>query len=294
MGDRQAARHTDDDLLARIRAALPGLAPTQQILARAALSDPIGTAQLTITRWAETTGTSPATITRFYHQLGLDSYAQLRLQLATAASEATPAHRQALTGDVTARDSLAEVVGKLAAAESQVISETSRLLDVDALERVVAAIAAARQVIGFGVGAGGSVADYLQHKLRSLGVAAIAFTDQTSALFATANAGPGDVVVVISQTGATRDSASLLAEARLRGCTTVGITANTRSALASDCDLVLSSVSSDSSFRTGALRSRSGEVFIVDCISTGLVVATHDRSMAALSRVQDAAHRHDH
>lgn len=283
----------DDDLLARIRAALPGLAQAQQTLGRAALSDPHGTAQLTITRWAEVTGTSPATITRFYRALGLTSYAQLRLRLATAAREAAPTERRALSGDVTAGDSLAQVVGKLAAAESQVISETGRLLDIEVLDRAVTAIAGAGQVISFGVGAGGAVADYLQHKLRSLGIAAIAFTDQSSALFTTAHAGPGDVVIVISQTGSTRDSGSLLREARLHRCTIVGITANTRSALAAECDLVLSVVGSESSFRTGALRSRSGEVFIVDCISTGLVVSTYDGSMAALARVQDAGHRHD-
>lgn len=274
--------------LAEIRAALPSLPPSQEALAQLALADPIGAARLTITEYAQRTGTSAATVTRFYRQLGLQSYGQLKLELATAAQELVGRPDQAVSGDITRDDSLDQIVQKLGKADALTVEETTSRLDRDALEKTVAAIAAADQVITFGVGTSSTVAAYLQHKLRSLGVKAIAFADRHSALIGVGQAAAGDVIVAISRSGTSAETLEVLEEARRRDATSIVITANPRSAAARQADAVLVTVNSESEFRTGMMNSRIADMCLADCISIGLAVLHHDHSVAALSRTAEA------
>lgn len=274
--------------LGEIRAALPGLPPSQEALAQLALADPIGAARLTITEFAQRTGTSAATVTRFYRQLGLQSYGQLKLELATAAQELSGRPDQTISGDITPDDSLDQVVQKLGKADALTVAETTARLDRDALETTVAAVAAADQVITFGVGTSSTVAAYLQHKLRSLGVKAIAFADRHSALIGVGQAVTGDVIVAISRSGTSSETLEVLAEARRRELTSVVITANPRSPAARNADAVLITVNSESGFRTGMMNSRVADLCLADCISIGLAVVHHDHSVSALSRTAEA------
>ena len=274
--------------LAEIRAALPTLPPSQEALAQLALADPIGAARLTITEYAQRTGTSAATVTRFYRHLGLQSYGQLKLELATAAQELSGRPEQTVSGDISPDDSLDQVVQKLGKADALTVAETTSRLDREALQRTVTAIAAADQVITFGVGTSSTIAAYLQHKLRSLGVKSIAFADRHSALIGVGQAGAGDVIVAISRSGTSTETLEILAEARRHGVTSVVITANPRSAAARDADAVLVTVNSESGFRTGMMNSRVADLCLADCISIGLAVLHHDQSVAALSRTAKA------
>lgn len=287
MADEPVARPRGTSFLSEIRASLPALPPGQAAVAKAALADPLGVSQLAITSLAELTNTSPATVSRFCRDIGLDSYAQLRLHLAAAAQQLHEQARGAgITGDIARNDSLADATAKVAHADARTVADTANQLGIDELAAVVGHIARAREVLAFGLGSSGVIASYLQGKLRSLGIPAIAFSDGHGALMSAAQSGPRHVVIAISHTGATADAVGVLNQARDRGATTVAITANPRSGLAATADLTLSTVASETSFRTGALRSRVADMVVVDCICVGVALRRYDASVAALSRVE--------
>ncbi|NIK61125.1 MurR/RpiR family transcriptional regulator [Kribbella shirazensis] len=277
--------------LTHVQAVLEGMPRAQQRLGRFAVEHPIAAAQMTITELADSLGTSPATVTRFYRALGLSSYSQLRLELATAAEDRGRAGRDELSGDIHADDSLGTIIEKMTAAYAQMIIESGRFLDAGDLERVARAILAARQVRIFGMGGAGSVARYLQGKLRSLGVPAIAFRDPREAVIDMANAEAGDVFLVISQSGAAEDAEHVLAEAVAREALTVALTSDPGSSIGGRADIVLRSVVREETLRTGVLSTRHVEMWLADCLSAAVLVCRFDESRTALTRVNEALGR---
>lgn len=284
--DRTAGQ-TGSSFLAEVRAALPALPAAQAAVARAALADPAAVSQLSITELASLSGASPATVTRFCRDLGLASYAQLRLRLA-ASAELLKGDGGGLTGDIARGDLLADVVRKVARSDAHTVEDTVDQLDVTVLATVVDRVARARDVEIFGAGTSGAVGTYIQSKLRSLGIPAVAFTDTDNALMSVAQAGPKHVVLAISHTGATVDAYRVIREAGRHGACTVAITSNPRSALAMLADFVLPTVGSEATFRTGVLRSRTADMVVADCLCVGLALRRYDASVAALGRVERA------
>ncbi|MGD7705885.1 MurR/RpiR family transcriptional regulator [Microlunatus sp. Y2014] len=275
-------------VLATIRATLPTLSPSQQALARLAVADPQGVARLTITEFASRVGSSAASVTRLCRSLGLESYAELRMGLAVAGQQVEDAGGGALAGDLTADSSLSEVIDQLADLDARSIHETARLLDVDALEAVVNAIAAGGHVYTMGAGSSHVVAIYLELKLRSLQVATTTFIDTPSALIGISLARPGDVVLIVSPTGIATEVEPMFAEAGKRGCVTATITGNSKSPAAESADHVFLTVQGESRLRTGVLSSRITELFLADCVASGVVIRRHDQSIIALAAVEEA------
>jgi hypothetical protein len=91
---------------------------------------------------------------------------------------------------------------------------------------------AGKRIEFFGVGNSGIVAQDAQHKFFRLGVNTIAYSDGHMQVMSASLLGPGDCVVVISNSGRTRDLMDACDIARRNGATTIVITA-TGSPLAS-------------------------------------------------------------
>lgn len=278
-------------LLATLRAALPGLPPAQQRLARLALADPYSVGRLTITDFAARGDTSPASVTRLCHALGLDSYAALRMELALAGQRLGEDGPQRISGDITAESELSDVVEGLASLDTRAVQDTARLLDLDVLARVVDVVGDAGHVYLTGGGSSRVVAVYLELKLRTLGIPTTTFYDLSSSMIGVAVARPGDVVVVITPTGTARESIPVITEAKLHGAIGIVITANAKLPVVGVADLALFTVHGESSLRTGVMSSRVAEIFVADCIIGGLVARRHEQSVAALTAVEKAMAR---
>ena len=287
-GDRGRRAPRGAAFLTHLHTALATLPESQRRIGEFAVGAPLQAAQMTITELAEEIGTSPATVTRFCRAVGLRSYAQLRLELASAAEEGQTRARGELSGDIGQDDAMAVIIEKMTEAYTRMITETARFLDADDLERIAAAILAAGQVRVFGMGSGGAVARYLQGKLRSMGLSAIAFSDPREALIDLANADPSDVHVIISQSGEGEDAEQVLTTAIAGGLTTLALTADPGSAIAGRADHVLRAVVRADSFDTGAMSSRQVELWLIDCLCTAILVRRYDETTAALTRVKQA------
>jgi DNA-binding MurR/RpiR family transcriptional regulator len=74
-----------EDILVRLRQSLPGLRPSGQRIARAALSDPAAISGLSITELATRNAISTATVARFCRSVGFDGYKGFCLALTSAA-----------------------------------------------------------------------------------------------------------------------------------------------------------------------------------------------------------------
>jgi len=273
-----------------LRERLPSLPAAQAGVVRILLANPAAASELAITELAKRADTSPATVTRLCAVLGVPSYPQLRLRLAAAAETESQrgSPQERIAGDVDRRDSLAEAILKVAGAEARTVHDTAERLPIPAVRSVVNRMAKARMVQIFGMGGSGDVGGYLAGKLRSLGVAAVAFDDPHSALTSVAQADRTEVVIGISHSGRTRATCQVLAEASRRRAMTVAITADIHAPLAVSADQVLPVVSSESTFRTDALRSRIADLLIVECLCVALTLRIYEDASVALGRSRQA------
>lgn len=273
----------------RVRSLLPSLPPAEARVAQRVIDDPEAVANSTITELAQACGTSETTVIRFCRAIGFAGYPELRLTLATEAGRAQGVTQgRPIGSDISADDTLQQVVEKIAFADARAVEETANQLDIQALERVVAAVTDARRVDVYGVGASAFVALDFQQKLHRIGRTSYAWSDAHIMLTSAAVLQPGDVAMGISHTGTTVDTIDALGLARRRGATTVALTNYPRSPIADVADLVLTTAARETTFRSGATASRLAQLTVIDCVFVGVAQRTYEPTHENLEATREA------
>lgn len=296
-GSRRSARAGQDlpaaNIIVTLRSLTPDLVPSKRRVAQVITSAPDRVAHMTIGELGDAAHTSPTTVMRLCHDIGLDSFRELRVALATAAGRAAErADGDTVGSDIAPSDSLTEVIRTITHADALAVEETGTLLSVKTVGAAVDALAEARRVDVFGVGASAFVAMDLQQKLHRIGLICFVWPDQHAALTATALLRPGDVAIGISHTGNTKDTVDIIRRAAHSGATTVGITAAPRSHLAATVDLPLITASRETTFRAGAMASRIAALTAVDVLFVAIAQRRYEQTLEALDATRRVvAHR---
>lgn len=274
------------DIFAQLASLLPSLAPSERRVGRVILADPERAASLTITDLAGLAETSETTVIRFCRSVGVDSYPNLRIALATAAGRARADSMPRLSPDIDADDDLATVIAKVGAADARAIADTVTNVDLAALGAVVETLVAARRIDVYGVAASSYVALDLQQKLHRIGLTVFAWSDPHMAIPSAANLTAADAAIGISHTGTTIDTIDALTEAAGAGATTIAITNFARSPIARVASLVLQTSVSETTLRSGAMASRIAELSLVDCVFVAVAQRQYPATMKALERTR--------
>lgn len=273
----------------RIRSLLPSLAPAEQRVAQRIIDDPENAAASSITQLAKDCATSEATVIRFCRTIDFTGYRELRLALATEVGQARGARRtsEEITSDIDPDDTLVTVVQKIAYTDARAVEETGAALDVEVLRTVIDAMASARRIDVYGVGASAFVGADLQQKLHRIGLTSFAWSDAHVMLTSAALLDERDVAVGISHSGDTIDTVQALAEAGRRGAVTVAVTNFPRSSIGF-ADHVLTTAARETTFRSGATASRLAQLTVVDCLFVGLAQMRYAESRTALESTFEA------
>lgn len=285
------------DVLSTVRQTLPRLSSSEARVAEAIVADPSIVVDLTITDLARRCGTSLSTVARFCQTLGFSGYREFRMEVASAISrEAAERGRFGLAdSDISPDDSAAEVLAKIAFHEVLAIEQTAQGLDVEVLDRVVDAVAAAGHVDLYGFGASGLTAQDLQQKLARIGISASCSVDVHLALVSAALRRPGDVAFGVSHSGLTTETIQALTVAREAGATTVALTNSPDSPITEVADAVLTTQARESTYRMGAMSSRIAQLALVDFLFVRVAQRRHEDVEAPLRRTFEvtATHRVD-
>jgi DNA-binding MurR/RpiR family transcriptional regulator len=284
----QRVPHTPQTLLAYVRAVTPTLAPAEQRVAAVVADDPGGAAAKTVSELSAQCRTSETTVIRFCRAIGFSGYPELRLALAAAAQAAASSGWQDVGSEIGPGDSTDEIIKKIAYGDARAVQETAAQLDTGTLAAVVDAVAAARRIDVYGVGASAFVALDLQQKLHRVGRAVYAWQDPHSAVTSAALLRSGDVAIGISHSGTTADTIKSLAEARKRRAVTVAITNFPNSAISGVADHVLTTAARETTFRSGATTSRIAALTVVDSLFVAVAQRRYGQTMRALERTYAA------
>jgi RpiR family transcriptional regulator, carbohydrate utilization regulator len=213
-------------MLDRVNAMLAGLAPAEQRVGELVLSDPRAFAHLPVSQLAQKAQVSKPTVIRFCRSMGYDGLSDFKRKLTGAVNEGVPFIHRAVEADDAPADVLVKVIDNSVAALLKYRNEAAPAAIERACEALVGACRAGRRVEFYGVGNSGIVALDAQHKFFRLGVHTAALSDGHLQVMSATLLGPGDCLVVISNSGRTRDLIDACDIARRNGATTIVITAS--------------------------------------------------------------------
>ncbi len=262
-------------MLDRIRASIPALPPAEQRVARLLLADPRGFATQPVAELAGRAQVSKPTVVRFCRSVGYDGLADFKLKLAGSVNEGVPFVHRAVDEDDKTADIVVKVVDNAVAALLRYRNAAAAPAMERAIDALVAAGRAGRRIEFYGVGNSGIVAQDAQHKFFRLGVHAQAVSDGHVQVMSATMLQPGDVAVVISNSGRSRDLLDVADITRRKGATLVAVTASGSplALLARHAGAVLLAADHpEDADRYSPMVSRLLHLMIVDILTTGVAL----------------------
>ncbi|MFI5012426.1 MAG: MurR/RpiR family transcriptional regulator [Hyphomicrobiales bacterium] len=208
-------------MLDQIRNPATPLSAAHARLAMLILSRPEEALLLSVAELAREAKVSEPTVIRFCRQLGFSGYKSFRqATLRDLAAEDGDAAASRINGS----DSIEVAAGKSVDATIRSLEALRRALPLSAIRDAATAILKARWVHIYGFGASATVAADAQHKLYRLAAMTVAYADAHMQAMAAATLGAEDVVIAISNSGATRELIETVRLARSNGTTVIALT----------------------------------------------------------------------
>ncbi|MEN9485851.1 SIS domain-containing protein [Sphaerotilus montanus] len=258
-------------MLDRIRASLPALSPAEQRVGKLVLADARSFASLPVAELAERSHVSKPTVVRFCRSIGYDGLADFKLKLAGTVNEGVPFVHRSVDEDDKPADLVVKVIDNAVSALLKYRNDATAHAFDRAIEALTEAARKKQRIEFYGVGNSGIVAHDAEHKFFRLGVHAVAYNDAHVQVMAATMVGPGDCVVVISNSGRSRDLLDALEIARRKGATTIVITAS-GSPLAHQAQILLSVDHPEDYDRYSPMVSRLLHLTVIDILTTGVAL----------------------
>lgn len=263
--------------IVRIQGSFDSFTPAERRIAETVLAEPDEMVLASISEVAEKSEGSEAAVSRFARKLGYGSFAEFKLALSRDVAPAS----HPVYGDVELGDDAETVIAKIAAGNIRAIEDAARSVDQAAAAEAARRISAANRVAFFGFGGSGIGAhDAVNHFIRAI-PSAFHLSDSHEQLVWTSLCGPGDVLLLCSHSGSSRDIVELARLASERGAFVIAITNNGGNALAAAAHINLHTATREGRFREEALTSRIATLTLIDVLYV----------LVALQRPEEMAER---
>jgi RpiR family transcriptional regulator, carbohydrate utilization regulator len=254
-------------MLERVKASLPSLAPAEQRVGKLVLNDPRAFANLPISVLADRAHVSKPTVVRFCRSMGYDGLSDFKLKLAGSVNEGVPFIHRSVDADDKTGDVMVKVIDNTVAAFLKYRNDAITGSIEKAVVTLAETYATGRRIEFYGAGNSGIVAQDAQHKFFRLGLNTIAYSDGHMQVMSASMLGAGDCVVIISNSGRTRDLMDACDIARKNGVTTIVITTS-GSPLASAGNIHLAADHPEGFDKYSPMVSRLMHLMIVDILAT--------------------------
>lgn len=271
------------DLLDRIRRRLDELNRSERKVADVILADPGSATGMSIASLAQAASVSEPTVNRFCRSFHAKGYPDFKIKLAQSLAGGTPYVTRAVEPD----DSVTDYTGKIFGATIAALDQARREVDTSRIEHVVDHLIQARQLHFFGLGASGAVAQDAQHKFLRFNMPVSAYVDVLMQRMVAAACHTGDVVVVLSYTGRTRELVDIARLARSNGAVVLGITAPD-SPLSEECTETLAVTTPEDTDYYMPMTSRMIQLALIDVLATGVTLRRGEDFLPHLKKIKDS------
>jgi len=272
-------------LLDRVLASQPTLSPSEQRVANLVLNDPRKFATIPVAEIADLAQVSKPTVVRFCRSLGYEGLSDFKLKLAGSINEGVPfVHTAVSMGDDTP-ELMVKIIDNAVSALLRYRNEASAASFKLAIDALCKTTKSGGRVEFYGVGNSGIVAQDAQHKFFRLGGNTVAFADGHVQIMAATMLGPRDCLVVISNSGRSRDLLDSAEIAKKKGATTIVITAS-GSPLAKVAQIHIAADHPEGYDVYSPMVSRLLHLLIIDILTTGVALQIGPKLRPMLSEMK--------
>jgi RpiR family carbohydrate utilization transcriptional regulator len=263
--------------LGKIRSYYGKLSEKEKKIATYILDHPGKIIHSTINEVAEDLRLADATVFRFCKRIGFKGYQAMKIALASEIM--TPI--QQIHEEISEQDDEKTVADKIFQSNIRTLENTLQILDGDAFRKAVQLILNANRLELYGTGGSTAIAMDACHKFLRSGIQAFVFSDSHFQLIAASQLTEKDVALVISHSGANKDTLRILQAARESGAKTIGITSYPKSPIGQGVDVALFTSSEETEYRSEALASRIAQLSLIDALFVNIMM--HNKANAAIS-----------
>lgn len=266
-------------LIPTIRKSIDSLTKTQQVIGQYIVENPDKVVKMSITQLAEVCGAkSESTIVRFYRQLGLSSYNDMKVSLAAEVAENSYYRTYE---DITAADNIETVKQKIFNGAIRTLDANLSLLEPKTLDAALDLLQAAPRVFFLGFAISASLADMACFKFSKLLPNCRVMSDPHVTATVLSLPRPGDVVMAISHSGESKDLIVPVQKAQPT-VKLIAISGSDQSPLAKIADVSISNVSDEMTYRTDAAMTRIVQFAIIETLYIGMCIRMGHDALDAL------------
>lgn len=265
---------------ARIAMLAPSLNPTELRVAESITSDVEAAIERTAQDVADLLGIGRASVIRTAQSLGYAGYQQLRVALVRELAVGEQSSTTTMGADGTKIAALGALIDRFSARLAHSLSTLSE----ESLEQFVASTDEAQRVLIVANGLSSPLGLDLASRLMSVGRPAEYVPGILDQQISATQLGLGSACIVITGSGANRNSLEVIADARASGATVLVITSFPQSAAAKLADVALIVAPIDDTFRDELVHTSRAALMLVTEFVVGLLAARRgERARAAQS-----------
>jgi DNA-binding MurR/RpiR family transcriptional regulator len=260
------------------------LPPSERKIAEYIIENPEIAINCTANELGERSSTSGAAVIRLCKSLGLKGFQELKLRIAGDLQKT----KEEGYRDIKPNEPYYKVIEKMTNNSIQAIKETEEILNQEELAKAVDAILNASVIHFFGVGASSIIAQDAQQKFLRINKNATAFTDLHLVATQIANSKENGVVMGISFSGETLETAKILDLANKQGATTISLTKYGNSPVSEIASIHLfASSSKEAEFRSAATSSRLAQLHVIDILFMCVATRMYEQTIYYLDQTRD-------
>lgn len=250
---------------------------------------------LAIKDLARKTYTSPATIVRLCHKLGLQGYADFKIRFsAELQAEHKIKNRIDVNYPFLKDDDSHQIAYKLASLNQESIEDTLSLINFKELEQIVDKIDKAKHIFIFGAGNSMLAALEFQHKMLRIGKLVELREITGEQIFLAYNCQVDDIAIIISYSGETGGLVDLAQILKTKRIPVLGITSLGENQLSKYCQYILNTGSREKIFnKIAPFSSKTSITFLLDMIFSLIFQRNYDYYIN-LKLHNDKTHDHRH
>lgn len=264
----------DGNFILNIQATYNQLTKAEKKVADYVLNNQKEVLFMTITDLADTCKVGDTSVYRFCRTMGLSGYQEFKMRLSLNLSELKEDDTE--NGEFDAKDDFMVLAKKIKEKHTKAIGETFKLVDPQIYIQVIEMFEKARQIFFMGVGDSLQTALDARNKFIRITNKVRCITDTHIQAMTAAMLGPGDLVVIISYSGSTKDNIQVAKISKEAGANLICITRYIKSPLTAYADLALLCGANEGPLQGGSIANKISQLYIIDLLYSEYYRRNHE------------------
>lgn len=227
---------------------------------------------MNVAELAKSSGASEASVSRFCRRCGFKGFHQLKM---TLAGELTDGEEISVSNDINRKD-IAQSLQNILANKTEELKQTVAMMEPEQLDQILSVLLRARMLQVVAVGNTIPVALDAAFKFNQLGIPTVTGTILETQTAYSFNLGKKDVILAISNSGASKRICTLLEGAKENGVTVISVTNNPESSVGCLSDYHITTATREKLLREDFLFSRISSTMVIEILYLLLSVSIRD------------------